>query len=95
MRFLLLLLIRGYRRAISPVLSPRCRFQPSCSAYAEEALHHHGVLRALGFIVWRVLRCQPFARGGFDPVPSAKGAERVGPDGLRPARSFAGGSEPS
>jgi uncharacterized protein len=73
MRFLLLLLIRGYRRVFSPVLSPRCRFEPSCSVYAEEALHTHGPLRAVGLILWRLARCQPFARAGYDPVPGARG----------------------
>jgi putative membrane protein insertion efficiency factor len=69
MRFLLLLLLRVYRRAISPMVGPCCRFEPSCSAYAEEALHTHGALRATALVLWRLARCQPFARGGLDPVP--------------------------
>jgi putative membrane protein insertion efficiency factor len=74
MKLLLLLLVRFYRRWISPALSPRCRFEPSCSAYAEEALHVHGVARGLGLALWRLARCQPLARGGLDPVPAPRGA---------------------
>ena len=64
----LLLLVRGYRRFLSPLLPPRCRFHPSCSAYAEEALRRHGV-RGAGLAARRVLRCHPFNPGGVDPVP--------------------------
>jgi putative membrane protein insertion efficiency factor len=69
MRFLLLLLIRAYRLAISPLVGPCCRFEPTCSAYAEEALHTHGALRGTALTLWRLARCQPFGRGGLDPVP--------------------------
>ena len=69
MRFLLLLLVRFYRMAISPLVGPCCRFEPSCSAYAEEALHTHGALRGTALTLWRVARCHPFGRGGLDPVP--------------------------
>jgi putative membrane protein insertion efficiency factor len=69
MKWLLLKLIWIYRRALSPVLTPRCRFEPSCSAYAEEAICVHGAVRGGFLAVWRLLRCQPFARGGIDPVP--------------------------
>jgi putative membrane protein insertion efficiency factor len=67
--FLLALPIRFYRRWISRWLPPACRFHPSCSVYALEALHKHGALRGLRLITWRLLRCQPFHPGGFDPVP--------------------------
>ncbi|EPX64071.1 Protein YidD [Cystobacter fuscus DSM 2262] len=67
--FLLALPIRFYRRWISRWLPPACRFHPSCSAYALEALQKHGALRGLRLITWRLLRCQPFHPGGFDPVP--------------------------
>jgi len=68
--FLLSLPIRLYRITISPLL-PRgvCRFHPSCSAYALEALKVHGALRGTLLTVWRLLRCQPFCDGGLDPVP--------------------------
>jgi putative membrane protein insertion efficiency factor len=73
MKSFLLLVLRFYKRALSPVVGPCCRFEPSCSAYAEEAIHTHGVLRGLGLTVWRLLRCQPFARPGLDPVPPPPG----------------------
>ena len=69
LRSLFLLLVRGYRAAISPVLPRSCRFEPSCAAYAEEALGRHNVARALWLIVRRVFRCHPFHPGGYDPVP--------------------------
>jgi putative membrane protein insertion efficiency factor len=69
MKRLILLALRLYRRAVSPALGPCCRFEPSCSVYAEEAIHVHGVARGLVLAAWRVLRCQPFARAGLDPVP--------------------------
>lgn len=69
---LLILPIAGYRRFISPLLGPRCRFYPSCSAYAVEALRTHGALRGGWLAVWRILRCHPFHPGGFEPVPPAR-----------------------
>jgi len=60
--------IRLYQRFISPWLGQRCRFAPSCSDYAIEALQTQGILRGLALWVWRVLRCNPFHPGGFDPV---------------------------
>jgi putative membrane protein insertion efficiency factor len=59
----------AYRRYVSPVLPARCRFYPSCSAYAQEALAKHGALRGTALAVWRLLRCHPFHPGGYDPVP--------------------------
>jgi uncharacterized protein len=61
--------IRAYRRVLSPLLPAACRFHPSCSAYALEALERHGPLRGVGLTLWRLGRCQPFCAGGFDPVP--------------------------
>ncbi len=66
MRFLFL----AYRKLVSPLLGPRCRFYPSCSHYAEDALREHGVLRGLGLAVRRLARCHPFHPGGYDPVPT-------------------------
>jgi putative membrane protein insertion efficiency factor len=61
--------IRFYRRFLSPLLPPACRFHPSCSVYALQALQRHGALRGTRLTLWRLLRCQPFHPGGFDPVP--------------------------
>ena len=66
---LLALPIRLYKRWLSPLLPPACRFHPTCSVYALEALRKHGALRGVRLILWRLLRCQPFHPGGFDPVP--------------------------
>jgi len=66
---LLVLPIEGYRRLISPVLGQRCRFTPSCSAYAVDALRAHGAARGLWLSVIRVARCHPWNPGGPDPVP--------------------------
>jgi len=68
-RFLLLLLVRVYRRLVSPMLPPRCRFYPSCSAYAEGALARHGAARGTWLAARRLARCHPFHPGGIDPVP--------------------------
>ena len=62
-------LIRAYRRWLSPLLAPRCRFEPSCSAYAEAAIDRFGTLRGSWLAVRRIARCQPFGGCGYDPVP--------------------------
>ncbi|MFL5354722.1 membrane protein insertion efficiency factor YidD [Archangium sp.] len=67
--WLLALPIRLYKRWLSPLLPPACRFHPTCSVYALEALQKHGALRGVRLTLWRLLRCQPFHPGGFDPVP--------------------------
>jgi putative membrane protein insertion efficiency factor len=61
--------IVAYRRWVSPALPARCRFYPSCSAYALTAIARHGPVRGIGLAIWRLLRCHPFHPGGFDPVP--------------------------
>jgi putative membrane protein insertion efficiency factor len=68
------LVLLGYRRWVSPFLGPHCRFYPSCSAYAVEALAVHGAARGGYLVVRRILRCQPFHPGGVDPVPPRRGA---------------------
>jgi putative membrane protein insertion efficiency factor len=68
-RWALIAPIRLYRIALSPLLGAHCRFHPSCSAYAEEAIRRHGAIRGLWLGIRRVLRCHPFHEGGFDPVP--------------------------
>ena len=69
MKRMLLALIRFYRRRLSPLKPPSCRFTPTCSEYCLEALSEWGILAGLALSVWRVLRCNPFCRGGYDPVP--------------------------
>jgi uncharacterized protein len=71
---LVMLPIAGYRRFISPLLGPRCRFAPSCSEYALGALAEHGAARGLWLAAKRIARCHPFNPGGYDPVPPAKPA---------------------
>ncbi|HEX8934258.1 MAG TPA: membrane protein insertion efficiency factor YidD [Pseudonocardiaceae bacterium] len=68
---ILVVILRFYRRWISPALPPTCRFSPSCSAYAIEALTVHGALRGSWLTARRLLRCQPWHPGGVDPVPPA------------------------
>ena len=65
----LMLLVRGYQIAISPALPPSCRFTPSCSQYALEALERHGALKGSWLAARRLARCHPFHPGGVDPVP--------------------------
>ncbi len=69
MKRLLIGLVRGYARYISPFTAPSCRFFPSCSEYAEEAIRRHGALRGGWLALRRILRCHPFCPGGYDPVP--------------------------
>lgn len=66
---LLRLAVRAYRYFVSPMLGASCRFHPSCSAYAEEALARHGALRGLWLAATRLCRCAPWHPGGYDPVP--------------------------
>jgi uncharacterized protein len=61
--------IRFYRKGISPLLPPSCRFEPTCSAYGLEAIQRHGAAKGGWLTLRRILRCQPFCRGGYDPVP--------------------------
>jgi putative membrane protein insertion efficiency factor len=69
MKALLLTFVRGYQYAIRPMLGANCRFAPSCSDYAREAIERHGALRGTWLAVRRVLRCHPYHPGGYDPVP--------------------------
>jgi uncharacterized protein len=72
LRSFLLTLIRFYRTAISPLTPPSCRFNPTCSAYAQEAIKTHGVARGLWLFLRRFARCHPFGGKGYDPVPLPK-----------------------
>jgi uncharacterized protein len=70
-RLLLIGAIRLYRATLSGVFGGHCRFQPSCSVYAEDAIRSRGALVGSALATWRILRCQPFGRGGLDPAPPA------------------------
>ncbi|NLJ70352.1 MAG: membrane protein insertion efficiency factor YidD [Clostridiaceae bacterium] len=65
-------LIRLYQKRISPTKPPRCRYFPSCSQYAIEAIQTWGFIKGIFLSIWRILRCNPFSRGGYDPVPTRK-----------------------
>jgi putative membrane protein insertion efficiency factor len=69
MRWILIFLVRGYQVVLSPLLPASCRFYPSCSAYAVQALERHGALRGSWLALRRLARCHPFRPGGYDPVP--------------------------
>ena len=69
MKLLLLALVRAYQYLIRPMLGSNCRFYPSCSDYAREAIERHGALRGTWLAVRRIARCHPYHPGGFDPVP--------------------------
>lgn len=69
MRRPFLILIRGYQRFLSPLLPASCRFVPSCSEYGYQAIEKYGIIRGGAMAVWRILRCNPFCKGGYDPVP--------------------------
>jgi putative membrane protein insertion efficiency factor len=67
--WLALRMISGYRRFLSPLFPPSCRYFPTCSEYGYEAIAKYGIIRGGRLAVWRILRCNPFVRGGYDPVP--------------------------
>ena len=69
MKWLLLRLIAGYQRVLSPALPPSCRYEPTCSRYAVEAIERHGALRGTWLAVKRLARCTPWGGSGYDPVP--------------------------
>lgn len=88
-------LVQLYQRTISPLLGPVCRYYPSCSAYAVTALERHGPLRGSWLVVLRVLRCNPFARGGVDHVPPRRGAGRTPSPGAPHTHDHVGTQPPA
>lgn len=76
MKHVMIWLVGLYRKFISPIKPPCCRFTPTCSAYAIEAFRKRGFFAGMILTVWRILRCNPFSKGGYDPVPD-KGFRRV------------------
>ncbi len=72
MKKLLLKLIRFYQTKISPHTPPACKYYPTCSQYGYEAIEKFGVLKGSALAIWRILRCNPFSKGGYDPVPQKK-----------------------
>jgi uncharacterized protein len=68
----LLLPVRAYRRLVSPLLTRRCKYEPSCSAYAASAVRSYGAVRGMVLAAWRLLRCNPFSHGGYDPVSAQR-----------------------
>ncbi len=69
MKRIFIAVIRWYQRCISAYTPRSCRFEPTCSHYAVEAIETYGALKGIGMAIWRILRCNPFCKGGFDPVP--------------------------
>lgn len=65
----MLWLLRGYKTWVSPMLPPSCRYQPTCSEYAYEAVEKYGIIKGGRLALWRVMRCNPFGSSGWDPVP--------------------------
>jgi putative membrane protein insertion efficiency factor len=80
LRLLLVGVLHLYRVTLGPLFAGRCRFFPSCSAYALEAVRVHGALRGSALAAWRVLRCSPLSAGGIDPVPGTGASARPGKD---------------
>ncbi len=72
MKRLMIKLIRFYQTKISPNTQPRCKYYPTCSQYALEAIENFGACKGFFLALWRILRCNPFSKGGFDPVPEKK-----------------------
>jgi len=75
----LIFAVQAYRVGLAPHLGPCCRYEPSCSAYAIEALQQHGPLHGAGLAVRRILRCHPLRPGGYDPVPPVEAPPRAAP----------------
>ncbi len=80
MKKIVIKMIKFYQRNISPMKTTKCPYFPSCSCYGLEAVQKHGVIKGGGLAVWRILRCNPFSRGGYDPVPDKLGFRKFQED---------------
>ena len=78
MRTMCVAVIDAYRFWISPLLGPACRFEPTCSEYAGQAINRFGVINGGGRAMWRLLKCHPFHPGGYDPIQAEPGGRRAG-----------------
>lgn len=78
MKKIFLAIIRFYRKNISPNTKPSCKYYPTCSVYAMEAIENFGAFKGGFMSLWRILRCNPFSKGGYDPVPEKKGFKKKG-----------------
>ncbi len=87
MRHLLALPVRFYRRFLSPLKPPTCRFHPTCSAYALQALERHGAVRGSWLTIRRLCRCHPFTEPGYDPVPPRRKSQHAASSSERRAES--------
>ena len=74
--WLLILMVRAYQLALAPVFGGHCRFQPTCSNYCIDAIRNCGAINGLALGAWRILRCHPFCKGGYDPAPEGFEADR-------------------
>jgi len=81
-RAIAILPIRFYQRVISPLIPRRCKYHPTCSAYAVQAIQRYGILRGSVLASWRLLRCNPFSHGGYDPVAAQRLFRAPGPRDL-------------
>ncbi|WP_123669627.1 membrane protein insertion efficiency factor YidD [Actinocorallia herbida] len=94
--WVLIAFVRVYRKVISPMLPPTCRFAPSCSAYGLEALQVHGAFYGTWLIIRRIARCHPFHPGGYDPVPAPRATKGSGLDsGRAPGTAADSSTQPS
>ena len=85
-----LALLRGYQWAISPLFPPSCRYVPTCSEYAADAVARYGAGRGAAMALWRILRCHPLAEGGYDPVRDLRPAESIRIDRMPAVSRVAG-----
>jgi len=87
MKKLAVMILQSYKRWVSPMFPPSCRYVPTCSEYAMEAVERYGILRGGALAAWRLLRCHPFVKGGYDPVVKHPTQRRVRDEWGTPTRT--------